>query len=122
MSPPPPRLNNAARLLKRRFARRDRLCAVRLDSYFSVRGHIGVPNMKRSLIAALMLAAGTVAVLEPASAQVVQYGSTPPPPIVPLHPWQGPVVQSPPVPLPEPSNARPWHIMGQHRGGVRAHI
>jgi hypothetical protein len=98
------------------------LGAVHLDSYVICEGRIGVPNMKRSLIVALMLAAGTVAVLEPASAQVVQYGSTPPPPIVPLHPWQGPIVQSPPVPLPEPSNARPWHIMGQHRAGVRAHI
>jgi hypothetical protein len=77
--------------------------------------------MKRSLIAALILAAGTVAVLEPASAQVVQSGSTPPPPIVPLHPSQGPIVQSPQVSMPLQSNARSLH-MRRHRAGARAHL
>jgi hypothetical protein len=75
--------------------------------------------MKRSLIAALMLAAGTVALLGPASAQVVQYGSTPPPPIVPLHQSQGSIVQSPQISMPLQSNASPWHMRGE---GARAHL
>jgi hypothetical protein len=76
--------------------------------------------MKRLLIAALMLV-GTVAMLEPASAQVVDHGSTPPPPIVPLHPSQGPVVRSPSVSMPVQSNARALH-MRRHRAGARAHL
>jgi hypothetical protein len=79
--------------------------------------------MKRFLIASLLLAAGAVTVLQPAYAQVVQYGSTPPPPIMPLHSWQGPIVQSAPVPMAEPSNQRPWHIMrSHHRVAARAHV
>ena len=78
--------------------------------------------MKRFVIAALMVAAVTVAVLGPASAQVVQYGSTPPAPIVPLHPWQGPIVRSPQVPMPEQSNVRPWHIMPGHHAHARARL
>jgi len=77
--------------------------------------------MKRLLIAALVLAAGAVTVLEPASAQVVQSGSTPPPPIVPLHPSQGPIVQSPQVSMPLQSSARLGH-MRRHRAGARAHL
>jgi hypothetical protein len=79
--------------------------------------------MKRFLIVTLMVAAGAAAVLSPASAQVVQYGSTPPPPIVPLHPWQGPIVRSPQVSLPEQSNATPWHMRpGHHRAAFRGHV
>jgi hypothetical protein len=77
--------------------------------------------MKRLLIAALMLA-GTVAMLDPASAQVVDHGSTPPPPIVPLHPSQGPIVRSPQVSMPlQSSGARLGH-MRRHRAGARAHF
>ena len=75
--------------------------------------------MKQLLIAALMLAAGAVMVSGPASAQVVQYGSTPPPAIVPLHPWQGPIVRSPQVSLPEQSNATPWHMRPGHHAAFR---
>jgi hypothetical protein len=79
--------------------------------------------MKRFLIVTLMVAAGAAAVLGPASAQVVQYGSTPPPPIVPLHAGQGPIVRSPQVSMPDQSYARPWHIMpGHHRAAFRGHV
>jgi hypothetical protein len=77
--------------------------------------------MKRSLIAALLMAAGTVAVPAPASAQVVNYGATPPPPIVPLYPGQGPIVRSPPVPTSQPSDTRPWPVTRSHRLGARGH-
>jgi hypothetical protein len=77
--------------------------------------------MKRSLIAALVMATAIVGVLAPACAQVVNYGATPPPPIVPLHPWQGSIVQSPPVPTSQPSDARPWPTTRSHRLGARAH-
>jgi hypothetical protein len=77
--------------------------------------------MKQLLIAALMLAAGAVMVPGPASAQVVQYGSTPPPAIVPLHAGQGPIVRSPQMQMPEQSqsNVRPWHMRPGHHAAFR---
>jgi hypothetical protein len=75
--------------------------------------------MKRLLIVTLMVAAGAVAALEPASAEVVQYGSTPPPPIVPLHAGQGPIVRSPQLQMPEQSNVRPWHMRPGHHAAFR---
>jgi hypothetical protein len=42
---------------------------------------------------------------------------------VPLHPWQGPIVRSPQVSLPEQSNATPWHMRpGHHRAAFRGHV